>query len=310
MSTYIWKNGAQSGPFEDPEIQQLLREGSLSYADLAWQDGLSDWQPLGKLFQPQPRVGQTPIQRVSAAAPKSRASQAPVPQVTSTQQPRAHRVATPRAYIPRQQANAAPKNNVSLALIVVGIAAIGVVAWIFLIKSGGISGILPANDTTVVKNGVMEMDKSTTLGKVFDSYRFFTTTTWTSSKDAAGRRMVEAVGTLNFANLNERDIAIALGRANNIPSEEAATDQIALAQARKMLAGIQKRFKTAQLVFQFIVNLDDTFELKGAKVNAVASNNKTGSMHLDGEQPQQNLKDIYDGHFPVFFIVFLLMAGD
>ena len=161
-----------------------------------------------------------------------------------------------------------------------------------------------------VKGGVLELDKSTTLGKAFDSYRYFTTTVWTPSTDAAGRKIVEAAGTINFTKLTEKDIAIALGRANNMPPEESATNQMALTQARTILPNVQKRFKGAQLVFQFVINLDNTFELKGAKVNIVANDNKVASTPLDGQLPQENLKDIYDGHFPVFFIGFLVMAGN
>lgn len=166
-------------------------------------------------------------------------------------------------------------------------------------------------DPTVatVKGGVLELDKSTTLGKAFDGCRYFSATVWTPSTDTAGRKIVEAAGTVNFAKITERDIAIALGRANNMLPEQAANDATALAQARSSLANVRKRFKGAQLVFQFVINLDDTFELKGAKVNLVGNDNKLGSTPLDGEQPQKNLKDIYEGHLPIFFIAFFVMAG-
>jgi hypothetical protein len=162
----------------------------------------------------------------------------------------------------------------------------------------------------IVKGGVLDMDRSTTLGKAFDGYRYFSATVWTPTTDTTARKIVEAGGTINFAKITEKDIAIALGRAVNMLPEQAATDQTALTQARETLTGIRKRFKGAQIVFQFVINLDNTFELRGAKVNLVGNDNKVGSTPLDGDQPQQNLQDIYAGHFPVFFTALLLMGAN
>jgi len=50
MKTYIVKDGQQTGPFEDAEIQAKLTAGACTYEDLAWREGMTDWQPLRVLL--------------------------------------------------------------------------------------------------------------------------------------------------------------------------------------------------------------------------------------------------------------------
>ena len=63
MAILVCRNGQQEGPYELDEIDRALREGKLSATDLAWQEGLADWLPLGEL------VGlQEPVPPVVSAA--------------------------------------------------------------------------------------------------------------------------------------------------------------------------------------------------------------------------------------------------
>ena len=50
MKTYIVKDGQQTGPFEDTELQAKLSAGVCSYEDLAWREGMTDWLPLRVLL--------------------------------------------------------------------------------------------------------------------------------------------------------------------------------------------------------------------------------------------------------------------
>lgn len=52
MSTYILKDDQQTGPYEDADIQSGLATGTFAYHDLAWREGLPDWQPLSTLYPP------------------------------------------------------------------------------------------------------------------------------------------------------------------------------------------------------------------------------------------------------------------
>lgn len=49
MPVYLQQNGEQAGPFEDADVVRLLEEGTLSLNQLAWEYGLADWVPLGKI---------------------------------------------------------------------------------------------------------------------------------------------------------------------------------------------------------------------------------------------------------------------
>jgi hypothetical protein len=55
MQIYIVKEGNQLGPFDEQQLQDQLGSGAISPTDLAWQEGLSDWQPLSQIMgQPSP----------------------------------------------------------------------------------------------------------------------------------------------------------------------------------------------------------------------------------------------------------------
>ena len=49
MQLHIVKDGQQRGPYSQMQVVELLREGALSPADLAWETGMAGWIPLGKM---------------------------------------------------------------------------------------------------------------------------------------------------------------------------------------------------------------------------------------------------------------------
>lgn len=71
MSIYIYKNGEQSGPFDESIILEKLRIGHLSRKDLAIRTGGTEWQPLEILFpefaKPSPPHAQAPPSPTSKA---------------------------------------------------------------------------------------------------------------------------------------------------------------------------------------------------------------------------------------------------
>lgn len=50
MEIWIGRDGERHGPYKEDDVRQWLRSGQLSPADLAWHEGLADWQPLSVLF--------------------------------------------------------------------------------------------------------------------------------------------------------------------------------------------------------------------------------------------------------------------
>lgn len=50
MEVWIGRDGERHGPYKEEDIRQWLRSGQVSPSDLAWYEGLADWQPLSVLF--------------------------------------------------------------------------------------------------------------------------------------------------------------------------------------------------------------------------------------------------------------------
>ena len=69
MKIYINKNNQQSGPFEEGQVLEMLRNGQLSAHDLAIREGDKDWQPLGSAFANSAGIGA--VSTASNVAPKS-----------------------------------------------------------------------------------------------------------------------------------------------------------------------------------------------------------------------------------------------
>jgi len=51
MNIYIHKNEQQIGPFDESQISEALSRGEISFEDLAWKDGLTEWVRLGDLIE-------------------------------------------------------------------------------------------------------------------------------------------------------------------------------------------------------------------------------------------------------------------
>jgi len=49
MQIYITRNDEQFGPYSEADVRQHLASGELSSDELAWQEGLAEWQPLSTL---------------------------------------------------------------------------------------------------------------------------------------------------------------------------------------------------------------------------------------------------------------------
>ena len=49
MQPYLFIDNEQTGPFEDEEIVEGLRDGTYNYMELGWREGMAEWQPLAML---------------------------------------------------------------------------------------------------------------------------------------------------------------------------------------------------------------------------------------------------------------------
>jgi len=46
---YVSRNGVQQGPHSLEQINSLLAAGQLAVSDLAWQEGMANWEPLSRI---------------------------------------------------------------------------------------------------------------------------------------------------------------------------------------------------------------------------------------------------------------------
>jgi uncharacterized protein DUF4190/uncharacterized protein DUF4339 len=53
---YIGRNNQQLGPFSEDEVRQKLAAGELSLTDLAWREGMANWQPVASALGIVPAV--------------------------------------------------------------------------------------------------------------------------------------------------------------------------------------------------------------------------------------------------------------
>ena len=74
---FVSRNGVQQGPHSLEEINNLLAAGQLSAADLAWQEGMAQWEPLSSIpgvnavGGPPPMPGGVPAVRSAYRPPQS-----------------------------------------------------------------------------------------------------------------------------------------------------------------------------------------------------------------------------------------------
>lgn len=50
MEIYVSRDGEQWGPYDEDQLAEHLRSGAISVEDLAWTEGVADWQPLRDLI--------------------------------------------------------------------------------------------------------------------------------------------------------------------------------------------------------------------------------------------------------------------
>ena len=50
MNIYLYKNDQQSGPYSEEQIKEMIAQGSLNNSDLAWKEGLENWQQVDSVL--------------------------------------------------------------------------------------------------------------------------------------------------------------------------------------------------------------------------------------------------------------------
>jgi uncharacterized RDD family membrane protein YckC len=80
MEVWIGRDGERHGPYKEDDVRQWLRSGQVSPKDLAWYEGLADWQPLSVLFPDEAKATPPPA---DAANPYAAPGAPLLPQVST-----------------------------------------------------------------------------------------------------------------------------------------------------------------------------------------------------------------------------------
>jgi len=123
-----------------------------------------------------------------------------------------------------------------------------------------------------VKNGVLELDKSTTVGKAFDNYSCFKKTSWSEIKTKQGQVVVEFNGILDLTKAfsdydNFRKVMLA--EINKTPIDESkvnkkafTTDMMNIMQAQNTLEYFKSDNDMADAMDNFSSVMNDNYEKK------------------------------------------------
>jgi TM2 domain-containing membrane protein YozV len=72
MNVYLIKNGESGGPFTVEQVVALVRGGQYIMSDLAWREGMAEWQPLHTL--------EDLVSAILPAMPRTPGTPPPIPQ--------------------------------------------------------------------------------------------------------------------------------------------------------------------------------------------------------------------------------------
>lgn len=60
MSWYYARQGAQVGPVSTEDLRAKIKQGEVVPSDLAWQEGMGSWKPVGEIPELAPVVQDGP----------------------------------------------------------------------------------------------------------------------------------------------------------------------------------------------------------------------------------------------------------
>ena len=133
-------------------------------------------------------------------------------------------------------------------------------------------GLTGCGNTGIVKDGILDIDKSVTVGQAFDKYKYFKKVEWDDFETENGRDIVEVKGTFSDDYIDTK---------NEI---------------------VQNKLKSVILTTQFQINKDETFEIYAIDIEMTGENGKVVNVG-DGASfvmINQLLLEIYQNKIPSF----------
>lgn len=180
---------------------------------------------------------------------------------------------------------------------------------LFLFPLLVLSGCSKTDPISAVKDGVLDIDKGTTVGKAFDSYKYLKNTSWDALKTNNGKTIVEVSGLIDFDQVPDKEFGESMAKAQELSTAQ-SDDKELIEAARTVKKNIRKHIKGSELVVQFQVNEDDSFEIytivtRGVKLDG----NKTPDTPLPENVQMETVKEIYTEQLPTAITALILIAN-
>lgn len=158
----------------------------------------------------------------------------------------------------------------------------------------------PASNDPVaaVKNGVLQLDTSVTIGNAFDHYKYFPVCRWRTLQAENGRTVVQVDGAVDFQRLTAEDVAEFLAKYyQELGFPKPASDLTQ--EAEKMLASARRAIAGVHILVEFAITQDGSFTYRTTSVQAIKPD-KTLSPELvkTQEDSEKLLTAIYDNRLP------------
>jgi len=133
----------------------------------------------------------------------------------------------------------------------------------FLISAMIIVGFSGCGNISTVKDGTLELDKSLTVGKAFDNYKYFKSVKWSEITTENGKKVVQVDGVVDF-------------------------------DKHPKGAEWKNALKEAKMIFQFTVNEDKSFQITYFGMEGIKTDGEKIEHNANQFQMGLNLKQIYN----------------
>ena len=138
----------------------------------------------------------------------------------------------------------------------------------------------------IVKDGSLEINKATTVGKALDNYKYFSKTDWKTFKTDNGQTIVQFNGTIDINKLLSSDL-INSQSMMHFPVPEDLKTTVA---AQLSIGAITK----VQYVMQFQLLMDKSFKPSYVGMEAVCGDGKIESGNLGNDEITAIIQSIYN----------------
>jgi hypothetical protein len=156
-----------------------------------------------------------------------------------------------------------------------------------------------ADYLSIVRNGVLDIDRSVTIGNAFDHYKYFHgPERWNALQTENGRIVVQVEG---YIDLGKLDVADVRGAVANF--------ELQLKEAERMLTNVRKHIVSLRVTVEFVIMQDGGFEVRTAGAQAIKPDGALSPELIKKEEDVEKLlRAIYENEMPPM-ILSVVLAG-